>query len=117
MCTKIGMLAYSRDLGRPYQSIIPYACGIHSAGLRNLFRTHTEYEVDTRKDCGRCGIPEKVDTLCDLDRGWPTPRSGSQGYFASHCTQVEALRASTCAYLARTSAEVLKKAPARVPFS
>ena len=87
MCTKIGMLAYSRDLGRPYQSIIPYACGIHSAGLRNLFRAHAEYEVDTRKDCGRCGIPEKVDTLCDLDRGCPTPRSGSQGYFASHCTQ------------------------------
>ena len=58
MCTKIGMLAYSRDLGRPYQSIIPYACGIHSAGLRNPFRTHAEYEVGTRKDCGRCGIPE-----------------------------------------------------------
>ena len=49
MCTKIGMLAYSRDLGRPYQSIIPYACGIHSAGLRNLFRTYAEYEVDARK--------------------------------------------------------------------
>ena len=51
MCTKIGMLAYSRDFVRPYQSIIPYACGIHSAGLRNQFRTHTEYEFDARKDC------------------------------------------------------------------
>ncbi len=87
---------------------IPQGYGIYSARMRNM-RLIQGKIVE--------GIPEKVDTLCDLDRGCPTPRSGSQGYFASHCTQVEALRASTCAYLARTSAEVLKKAPARVPFS
>ena len=28
-----------------YQPYIPYACGMDSAGLRNAFRTHTEYEV------------------------------------------------------------------------
>ena len=66
MCTKIGILDYLHDLGRPYQSIIPHACGTYSAGLRNPFRTHAEYEVDTRKDCGWCGIPEKVDTPCLL---------------------------------------------------
>ena len=35
---------------------IPYACGTNSVALRNPFRTHTEYEVDTRgeyMDLGR----------------------------------------------------------------
>ena len=76
VCTKIGMLALIAHLGRPYQSIIPYACGIHSAGLRNLSARMRNMRLIQEKIVE--GIPEKVDTLCDLDRGCPTPRSGSQ---------------------------------------
>ena len=39
------MCTIFRNTTRPH---IPYACGTHSVALRNPFRTHTEYMVDTR---------------------------------------------------------------------
>ena len=48
-------MLFSRILHQP---LIPYACGMNSAGLRNRFRTHTEYVPQVCGICGRCGIPE-----------------------------------------------------------
>ena len=47
-----------------YQPHIPYACGMDSAGLRNAFRTHTEFIPHPMRNMWTLyyRIPETVDT-------------------------------------------------------
>ena len=47
-----------------YQPYIPYACGMDSAGLRNAFRTHTEFIPHPMRNMWTIyhRIPESVDT-------------------------------------------------------
>ena len=51
-----------------HQPLIPYACGMDSAGLRNTFRTHTECIPHPMRNMWKvyqC-IPESVDTPSPL---------------------------------------------------
>ena len=51
-----------------HQPLIPYACGMDSAGLRNTFRTHTECIPHPMRNVWTIyyRIPESVDTLSPL---------------------------------------------------
>ena len=69
-----------RNTTQPY---IPYACGMDSAGLRNAFRTHTEYEVDTRRALTSVSYSSLFSAPIVIHRS-------------------SALCALTCAYLTRT---------------
>ena len=61
---------WKKDLGLgpyislSYQPHIPYACGMDSAGLRNAFRTHTEFIPPPMRNIWTLyhRIPECVDT-------------------------------------------------------
>ena len=51
-----------------HQPLIPYACGMDSAGLRNTFRTHTECIPHPMRNMRSVyyRIPERVDTMSPL---------------------------------------------------